>query len=198
MAYFLFFLALLGLITANLTGFSGRKGILNRDFAGIGSILLALPASCSSSEINCGRSCIAGSGECCSVSKGSYCKAGKYYINNRCCPKGEICTGEAASCSTSRQLCSKYYILNSAVYYSNSSYYNSRETCTSDGFCSKGKGSSNSNQGNILCKYKGRSGGGNGNNGNGGDNNGCSSNGARSMLAPSFASILLVVFVLML
>ncbi|RKK65286.1 hypothetical protein BFJ69_g16420 [Fusarium oxysporum] len=240
MACFLFFLALLGLTTANLTGFSGQKGTLSRDFAGIGSISLALPASCSSSEIDCGGSCIAGSGECCSASEGSYCEAGKYCTDDGCCPKGEICTGEAAGCGTGRQLCGKYCIPNSAVCCSDGSYCNSGETCTSDGFCSKGKGSGgndnnnkptetndndsptktdndnddptetfqpqptitsasgDSDQGNTLCKRKGRSGSSDGDNGDGGDDDGCSGNGAGSTLAPSFASILLAVFVLML
>ncbi|KAM6506385.1 hypothetical protein FSOLCH5_013370 [Fusarium solani] len=141
MARFLFFLALLGLTTANLTGFSGRKGALNRDFAGMGGISFALSASCSSSEIDCGGSCIAGSGECCSASEGSYCESGKYCTDDGCCPKGEICTGEAAGCDAGRQLCGEYCITNSAVCCSDGSYCNGGETCTSDGFCSKGKGS---------------------------------------------------------
>ncbi|KAF5702874.1 hypothetical protein FMUND_13300 [Fusarium mundagurra] len=241
MARSLFFLALLGLTTADLTGFSGQKGALNRDFAAMGGISLALSASCSSSEIDCGGSCIAGSGECCSASQGSYCESGKYCTDDGCCPKGEICTGEAAGCGAGRQLCGKYCIPNSAVCCSDGSYCNSGETCTSDGFCSKGKGSGSndhnneptetdndsnapietdnnndeptetfkpqptitsasegSDQGNTLCKRKGRSGGGGGDDSDDGDDDGCSNNGARLMLAPSFASVMLAVLVLLL
>ncbi|KAF4437156.1 C6 zinc finger domain-containingprotein [Fusarium austroafricanum] len=226
MARFLFFLALLGLTTADLTGFSGRKGALNSDFAAMGGMSLALTASCSSSEIDCGGSCIAGSGECCSASKGSYCESGKYCTADGCCPKGEFCTGKTAGCDAGRQLCGKYCIPSSAVCCSDGSYCNSTETCTSDGFCSKGKGSGSNNndkptktdnnsdnptetfrsqptttsagqgsgQGNTLCKRKGRS-GHSGGDGGGGD--GCD-NGAESTRASSFASVLVVVFVLML
>ncbi|KAH7141834.1 hypothetical protein EDB81DRAFT_797621 [Dactylonectria macrodidyma] len=135
-------LALAGLSMGNLTGFSGRKGELQSNIAGINNKPLSLRASCSSLETECDATCIPSTGECCSYGDGSYCETGNYCTNGGCCEDGEICTGEVTGCNEGTELCGNYCIPEGSVCCSDGYYCDSGDTCTSDGLCSTGSDSS--------------------------------------------------------
>ncbi|KAH7147058.1 hypothetical protein B0J13DRAFT_675016 [Dactylonectria estremocensis] len=222
MTRFILILALAGLSMGSLTGFSGRKGGQQSNFAGINNKPLSLRASCSSLETECDGACIPSTGECCSYGDGSYCETGNYCTSGGCCEDGEICTGEATGCDEGKELCGNYCIPEGSVCCTDGSYCDSGETCTSDGFCTTGSDSSsetatettqptststNDDQGNTLCARKSRGGDSDStgsdstddaDDGDGDSDSDCGNYGAGSILTPNLAGTLLAVVILLL
>ncbi|KAH8659754.1 hypothetical protein BGZ61DRAFT_465070 [Ilyonectria robusta] len=220
MTRFVLILALSGLSMGSLTGFSGRKGGQQSDFAGIDNKPLSLSVSCSSLETECDGYCIPSTGECCSYGDGSYCETGDYCTSGGCCEDGEICTGEATGCDEGKELCGDYCIPEGSVCCTDGSYCDSGETCTSDGFCTTGGDSSSENatettqptststngnddgddddQGHTLCARKSRGGGSDSTDDADDGDSDCGNDGAGSILTPNLAGTLLAVVILLL